>query len=129
MFPWILAAGAFNLALAIFHLSFWQLFGWPKTLAPGGAVNSRITQILNLAIAYLFVLAGLLCLLFPADMAASAVGNFWLASMAGFWLARAVIQPVFFGLRHPMSVVLFGVFILGAMVHGMSWATARGIGF
>jgi hypothetical protein len=47
--------------------------------------------------------------------------------MASFWLARALIQPSFFGLRHPLSLTLFVVFIVGAVIHGTAWAMARGI--
>ena len=121
---WILAAGVFNLALAAFHLLFWRLFGWPATLAASGTVNRGVTQILNLALTYLFGLAAGICLLFAADIAATALGRFWLAAMAGFWLARALIQPSFFGLRHALSLVLFGIFIVGALIHGVAWATA-----
>ena len=122
--PWILAAGVFNLALAAFHLLFWRLFSWPGTLAASGTVNRGVTQILNLALTYLFGLAAIICFLFPADIVGTALGRFWLLAMAGFWLARAAIQPSFFGLRHVLSLTLFGVFIVGAIVHGLAWASA-----
>lgn len=122
---WILAAGIFNLALAAFHSSFWRLFGWPASIASSGTVNRGVTQILNLAITYLFALAALVCFLFPADLAGTALGRFWLAAMAIFWLARTLIQPSFFGLRHPLSLVLFGVFGAGAVIHGVTWAIVR----
>jgi hypothetical protein len=125
--PWILAAGVFNLALAAFHLSFWRLFSWPRSLSESGALNRSVTQILNLAVTYLFVLSALVCFLFPSELAATTLGRFWLAAMASFWLARALIQPSFFGLRQPLSLTLFGVFILGAIIHGTAWAMARGI--
>ena len=59
-------------------------------------------------------------------MATTALGRFWLMAMAGFWFARALIQPYFFGLRHVFSIAIFGVFILGAIIHGFAWAMARG---
>jgi Na+-transporting NADH:ubiquinone oxidoreductase subunit NqrD len=125
--PWIFAAGVFNLALAAFHLSFWRLFNWPRSLAESGDVNRSVTQILNLAVTYLFGLSALVCFMFPAELASSALGRFWLVAMASFWLARALIQPSFFGLRHTLSLTLFGLFIVGAIVHGTAWALARGI--
>ena len=124
---WILAAGMFNLMLAIFHLSFWRLFRWPKSLVESGPVNRSVTQILNLAIAYLFVLSALVCFLFPAELAGTALGRFWLVAMAVFWLVRALIQPPFFGLRHALSIALFGVFALGGIIHGIAWVKAGGI--
>jgi len=125
--PWILASGVFNLALGVFHLSFWRLFGWPKSLVESGTVNRGVTQILNWALTYLFVLSALICFLFPADVAGTQLGQYWLLGMAGFWLARALIQPTFFGLRHPLSVTALCVFVLGAIIHGIAWANARGI--
>ena len=125
--PWILAAGVFDLALAAFHLTFWRLFSWPRSLSESGAVNRSVTQILNLAVTYLFVLSALVCLRFPSELAATSLGHFWLAAMAGFWLARALIQPPFFGLRHPLSLTLFVVFMVGAIIHSTAWAMARGI--
>jgi hypothetical protein len=90
---WILAAGVFDLALAFFHLFFWRLFGWPGSLQASGRVNRGVTQILNFAITYLFVLAALLCFFFPGELAATELGRFWLMAMAVFWLARALIHP------------------------------------
>jgi len=124
---WIFAAGVFNLALAAFHLSFWRLFDWPRSLSESGALNRSVTQILNLAVTYLFVLSALVCFLFPSELAATALGRFWLMAMASFWLARALIQPSFFGLRHPLSLTLSGVFIAGTIIHGTAWVMARGI--
>jgi hypothetical protein len=114
---WIFAAGVFDLALALFHLLFWRLFGWPRSLEASGSVNRGITQILNLAITYLFVLAALLCFLFPHELAATAMGRFWLFAMAGFWLARSLVQPLFFSLRHPLSLALFAAFLGGTALH------------
>jgi hypothetical protein len=122
--PWMLAAGVFDIALAAFHLSFWRVFNWPGSLVQSGTINRGVTQILNLAVTYFFVLSGLVCLLYPSELGATALGRFWLAAMAGFWLARALIQPSFFGLRHPVSLALFGVFIAGAIIHGMAWAVS-----
>jgi hypothetical protein len=121
----ILAAGVFNLALALFHLSFWRLFKWPRSLAESGALNRSVTQILNLAITYLFALSAFACFLFPADLAGTALGHFWLLAMAVFWLVRAFVQPPFFGLKHPASLALFGVFLLGAVIHGVAWIQVR----
>jgi hypothetical protein len=119
--PWIFASGVFNLALAAFHLLFWRLFRWPRSLSGSGDLNRSVTQILNLAITYLFTLAALVCFLFPSELTATTLGRFWLIAMAVFWLARALIQPPFFGLRHPLSVAIFCVFVLGAVIHAMAW--------
>jgi len=117
----MLAAALFNGAFALFHLTFWPLFGWPGTLLGSGSVNRSLTQLLNLALTYFFVLAAALIFLYPAELATTAVGRFWLVAMAGFWLARAIVQPVFFSLRNWLAFTYTLIFIAGAAVHGMAW--------
>ena len=39
-------------------------------------------------------------------------------------LNRAIYQPMFFRLAHPVSTVLFLLFIAGAALHGIAWAIA-----
>ncbi len=97
---WVLAAAIFNAALALFHVLFWRVFRWPESLARSGSVNSAITQVMNLALVFLFTLSGLICFFFPEDLATTAMGRFWLFGMASFWLARAVLQPMFFSFEH-----------------------------
>jgi hypothetical protein len=42
-----------------------------------------------------------------------------LGSFALFWALRAVYQPMFFGLKHPLSIGLFVVFLLGTAIHAL----------
>ena len=125
--PWILAAAIFNATLALFHVLFWRVFGWPQTLARSGSVNSSIAQVMNLALIFLFTVSGLICLFFPDDLAATSMGRFWLFAMASFWLARALLQPIFFSFDHWLSSTLFAVFVLGAIVHAGAWYRSSGI--
>lgn len=124
----IVAAGCYNLAFAIFHLLFWRLFRWPQQLPRLNAANAGIMQVLNLCLAYVFVVAAMLCFWFGAELGGTELGQFVLVALAIFWAARAVYQPMFFGLSHPFSVALFGIFILGAAIHAAAWWTARGGG-
>lgn len=121
----IASAGLFNLAFAIVHLFFWRLFRWPEQLPRLSAVNAGIVQVLNLCLTYLLAIAGLACLLFPLSMGTSELGRFLLLALTGFWIARAIFQPMFFGLAHAVSVTLFVMFIAGAALHGAVWAIAR----
>jgi hypothetical protein len=124
---WLLAAALFNGAFALFHLTFWRVFGWPGTLLGSGSVNRSITQLLNLALTYFFALAAVLIFFFPDEIATSALGRFWLLGMAGFWLARGIVQPVFFSLRNGGAVLYALVFLLGAAMHGMAWLRSSGL--
>ncbi|MGQ0835157.1 MAG: hypothetical protein ACT4O5_09605 [Gammaproteobacteria bacterium] len=123
----IVTAGLFNLAFAIFHLFFWRLFDWQKELPRLGISNRGIMQVLNLCMTYVFAVTASVLFLFPNEVAGTELGRFLLIAIAGFWLARAIFQPMFFGLQHPLSVVLLGVFILGTILHGLAWWVARGI--
>jgi hypothetical protein len=113
----IAAAGLFHLGFALFHLVFWRLWGWPETLAPSGDLNAAITQTLNIVLLYLFAATGLLLIAAPEAIATSAAGRAFLGIWAGFWLLRAVLQPLLFGLEHTMSRVIFALFLLGAALH------------
>lgn len=123
----ILSAGLFNLALAIFHLFFWRIFRWQQELPRLGMANLGIMQVLNLCLTYVFVVAACIFFLFPLEVATTGLGRFLLFAMAGFWLIRAIFQPMFFGLNHPLSTALLGVFIVGVLLHGLAWWSVRGI--
>lgn len=60
---------------------------------------------------------GAACLLYGDDLATSGLGRFVLGSFALFWALRALYQPVFFGLKHPLSIGLFVAFVLGTAIH------------
>lgn len=110
-----LAAAAYDLALAVFHLMFWRLFGWPESLRPSGHVNVAITQTLNLMLTYCFVVLALgLSWAVTAD--ASVLPGL-AAAGAGFWAIRALLQPVMFGTRRSVTLWFAAVFLLGAGLH------------
>jgi len=120
-FALLMAAGLINLAFALFHLFFWRLFNWAQELARLNFANRGIMQVLNICLTYVFAVVAALLLLFPLKVAGTELGRLLLLAASGFWLLRAILQPIFFGLRHPLSVTLFGVFILGTIVHALAW--------
>lgn len=111
----ILAAAIFNFAFAGFHLMFWRLFGWKRDLPRLRPVNQAIVPVLNLALTFLFALAG-------AIMIIEAPIPTLLAGMAVFWLFRAALQPFYFGLGDPASRLITVIFLLGAILHGLAWS-------
>jgi len=52
----IFAGGIFNLLFAVFHLFFWKLFNWKYELKSISFVNRNIMQVLNLCLAFVFVI-------------------------------------------------------------------------
>jgi hypothetical protein len=118
------AAGIFNLMLALFHMAFWRLFQWPGSLGSLGQVNRRILYVLNLAVTALFVLLGYLLIVHASEFASTHLGPALLWGLALFWLLRAALQPPLFGLTKPLSMGLFLVFLLGSALHGLAaWSS------
>lgn len=113
----LVLAGLFNLAFAAFHLGFWTIFRWRSELPKLSFANRGILQVLNLCLTYVFIVMGAACLVFGEDLTTSRLGRFVLGSFALFWALRAIYQPVFFGLKHPLSIGLFVAFLLGTAIH------------
>ena len=116
----VMASGLFNLALALFHMTFWSLFQWPASLGSLGSVNRKILYVLNLAVTALFILAGVLLLAYSSEVSSTGVGAALLWGLSLFWLARAALQPPMFGLKRPLSLLLFLVFLIGSGLHGFA---------
>ena len=115
----IAAAGLFDLGFALFHLAFWRLWAWPATLKPSGDLNAAITQTLNIVLLYLFAATGLLLIAAPEAVETSVAGRAFLGIWTGFWLLRAALQPLLFGLDHKMSRAIFALFLLGGVLHAV----------
>lgn len=107
---WLLVCALGNLAFMVFHLSFWRLFGWRQELAKLHWTNRAIMQVLNLRLTYVFGLFAFLQLAFPNEILTTSLGRTLQGGIALFWAMRAVEQIVFFSLRHPASLAIFGIF-------------------
>lgn len=115
----LMCAGVFNLGFAAFHFCFWKLFRWGKELPKLSFANRGIMQILNLCIIYVFLVMAAACLLVPTELLSTRLGQLLLGSFALFWGLRAAYQPVYFGLKHPLSWGLFIVFLIGTAIHAL----------
>lgn len=103
-----------SFAFAAFHVGFWRLFGWPRSLRETTFANRAILQIANLQLIWVFTGIGLLCLLLPEQLAGSTLGRALLAGMAIFWLLRIVAQLVWLRVNHRMVHGLTAAFAVGA---------------
>ncbi|WP_143276116.1 hypothetical protein [Brevundimonas diminuta] len=106
-------ASIFDIGFSLFHLMFWRLFGWPSTLASSGKINTAVTQTLNVMLTYCFFAYGAALFWWREDENSGALA----LAGAGFWLLRAILQPVLFSARHRLSVVLTIAFLVGAALH------------
>ena len=107
---------AHSFGFALFHLGFWRLFGWPRTLQDTTPPNGAILQIANAQLVWVFAGIGLLCVLYPDDLAGTPLGRAVLAGMAIFWLLRVLGQFVWLRVRHPLVHVLTVLFVVGAVL-------------
>ena len=110
----LLLCALHSFGFALFHLGFWRLFGWPGTLAGTTRANRAILQIANLQLVWVFAAVGLLCLLYPAELASTALGRAVLSGMCAFWLLRLATQFIWLRIHHPLAHVLSVLFACGA---------------
>lgn len=96
----IKAGGLYNLILVVFHLLFWQLFNWKDDLRSLSFNNRAIMQVVNLSLTLVFVLFAYVSLAQVDALLTTPLGKSLLVFMALFWLARCVMQVVFFRLAH-----------------------------
>lgn len=119
--------GAHSLGFAVFHLAFWQLFGWPATLQSTGVATRAVTQILNLRLIYVFLGVAVLCFAMPRELLDTRLGHALLAGMSLFWVGRLIEQFVFLRYNTLPVHVLTALFVLGAVLFALPltpWAAA-----
>lgn len=122
--PLLLCCAVHSFAFALFHLGFWRIFGWPRSLQSTTLANRAIAQIANVQLVWVFLAIGLLCLRFPAELAGTALGRAVLGAMAAFWLLRLVAQFLWLRVHHPLVHGLSLSFALGALLFAAPLLTA-----
>ncbi len=109
--------GILNLLFVIFHLSFWELFDWPQTLASLSLDNWAIMQVLNIHTAYVLGIFAILSLIFPEELLTSRLGRLMGMGIAGFWVLRAVNQAVFWNIFSINAWIIIGVCLIVALLY------------
>lgn len=123
----VMACGLHSLLLGLFHLAFWRLFDWPRSLQSTTLANRAIIQILNLRLAWVFFAVAAACLLLPEETTGTLLGRGLLGFMCLFWIGRTFEQFVFLRINRAMVHVLSAVFALGAVLFGGAfWLAAQG---
>ena len=115
----LMLCGLHSLGFAAFHLAFWALFRWPKTLASTTLANRAILQIANVQLIWVFLCIGGLCLRFPDALIHTALGRALMLGMSGFWVLRLFQQFVFLRVDHSLVHVLSMLFALGAVLFAL----------
>lgn len=113
----LFAGGVFHLAIVVFHLFFWRIFRWKEDLASLTRINRAIVQILNLCLTFLFFVMAYVSFFHAAELISTSLGRTILASIALFWIMRLVLQVVFFGARHRLSILFIVIFLVGIILY------------
>ena len=115
----LLLCGLHSFGFAAFHIAFWALFRWPKTLASTTVANRAILQIANIQLIWVFLCIGGLCLRFPDGLIQTPLGRTVMLGMSGFWVLRLIQQFVFLRVKHPLVHTLSVLFALGAALFAL----------
>ena len=115
----LMLCGLHSFGFAAFHLAFWSLFRWPKTLASTTLANRAILQIANIQLVWVLLCIGGLCLRFPDALIETALGRAVMLGMSGFWIVRLILQFVFLRMHHPLVHALSALFALGAFLFAL----------
>jgi hypothetical protein len=119
---WIYAAAGYNVALAVFHLGFWRLFRWKEELRKLHPVNRGVMQVMNIMLTFMFLMLAAVQVLNAAELTATPLGRLLMAVLTGFWLLRAVLQPVFWPtMPKATNAAFIGLFTLGAGLHALAF--------
>ncbi len=109
--------GFFGLGFFIFHIFFWRLFDWQKDLKSLTSINRGVMQVLNLCLMICFVIFAYVSIFHADELLATGLGKTILFGIAGFWFLRALMQPIFFGLKDSISIAFFIAFLLGSAIY------------
>ncbi len=110
------AAGLFDLGFAVFHVAFWWLFGWPERLRLLDRFNQALVPVMNVAPIALFTSFGLTLVAASHGAVTTVIGRWLLGGIGFFWFVRAVVQVPYFGFKHPASILLTALFVLGLLL-------------
>jgi uncharacterized paraquat-inducible protein A len=92
----IKAGGLYNIILVVFHLLFWRIFNWEQDLRSLSSLNRSVMPVVNLSLTFVFVIFAYISLVHSTELLTSPLGNSLLVFIALFWLARSLLQIIFF---------------------------------
>lgn len=119
----VVAGGVYTVSLIVFHILFWHIFKWPKTLETLNSVNRSTMQVLNISITFIFFIFAYISFAHTSELLNTPLGNALLVLISCLWLFRAILQLVFYKLKHPASVGLTLYFLTGAFLYGIPVVT------
>lgn len=122
----IIAAGIFNLAIAVFHILLGRILHWPERLEVLDRANRGAMRLLNVALIILLTMMGIAFIFFTQEIVATQLGRFLLTAMLMFWSVRLILQPVYLGWTSRSSLRAIAVLATGMALHGGAlWGALR----
>ena len=115
----IIFGGIYTVGLIIFHLLFWRIFDWPKTLEPLNYINRSTMQVLNISITFIFCIFAYVSFAHTDELLNTQLGKSLCVLIACLWVFRAGQQVLFYKLEHKASIGLTIYFLLGAVFYGL----------
>ena len=109
--------GLYNLAFAIFHILFWKIFRWKKSLRRLLPMDRAIMQVLNIRLIYIFFVFAFISFFYPVDLISTQLGKVIIIVISLFWFMRAIEQALFFSLKRKISIIFFVVFLIGSIIY------------
>ncbi|MCB1175271.1 MAG: hypothetical protein KDK39_16975 [Leptospiraceae bacterium] len=109
------SGGIFSIGLALFHIGFWRIFNWGKTLPRMNKMDRAVMQVMNLCLIVLFSSMAGLYFYFGGSLSDNAAGRAILILFAIFWGFRALIQIPYFG-GSALSWAFVGIFTIGFVI-------------
>lgn len=113
-----------SLGFALFHMAFWKLFDWPRSLQSTTLANRAVIQILNLRLIWVLLCVAAALWWLPGETAGTRLGRGLLGAMCLFWVGRTIEQFIFLRVNHRMVHTLTVLFALGAVLFGWAFALA-----
>jgi hypothetical protein len=111
--------GLYNILLVVFHLFFWRIFNWKDELRSLSFLNRAIMPVLNLSLTIVFVIFAYISLAHSSELLSTSLGRSLLMLISLFWIARALMQVVFFKLQHWGSFAFLLYFLTGVLLYGI----------
>jgi hypothetical protein len=85
-------AGWLMIVLALVHIVFPGYFKWKNELKPLSVINRQLMYVHCFFVAFVILLAGLLCITSSYDLIATHLGHNILTGFSVFWITRLVFQ-------------------------------------
>lgn len=103
----IITGGVLLIVLALFHLSFWNLFNWQEELPKLSVTNSGIMQMSVVGFVCLFLSLGIIFIGFRKEIASTRLGKALSLALAFFFLVRTISEFIFPGSSIELGIFLF----------------------